>query len=152
MKTLLHPVTGWILVVGALASYLVLSVGLGIYQRIPWAHLLLGFMGVGILVFATIERPGILRIAGAALSTVLVAGFAWWTLEYSSYSSQRYGVVHAQETEADAGDEAVQEPLAVSIPRLASLELPNVEGASVPLLAPEARARATLIVLYRGYW
>lgn len=148
MGFLLHPLVGWAVLIVAIVSYLALSLGMGVYQEVPRVHLALAVVGLALLIGGAIRRPAAFRIAGATLAAVLVAGYAWWTLDYSSY-----GVAEAQEPPKSSsptyepGEEKVR-----SVPRLASLELPNAAGEVVPLLARDESARATLIVLYRGYW
>ncbi|MEM8996328.1 MAG: hypothetical protein AAGF23_16190 [Acidobacteriota bacterium] len=119
-----------LLVVVAVVSYFVLSGGFGIFQAIPWPHLLLAVAGAGWAIARAASLRRILPILVAMLSVALTGGYFWYTLSYSAY-------------ESTGGAEVGQRVAA-----LATLELPSHAGARTAVLGEPA----TLLVLYRGFW
>ena len=130
MRTLL-PVVLFILLI---VAYFALALGVGFDQRIPWLALL---VGAAISVWATLrwraERTTP-RLIVASMTAVLLGLFAWYTIDYSSYDSRALAIADGQVVEG-----------------LDGLVLSDHRGEPRAVLASDA-ARATLVVLYRGYW
>ena len=134
MKTALF----FLLTAVAILSYFPLAFFFGIRQDVPAAHLLAGLVGCALLV-RRLAEPGSLkartaRAVALAFGLFLVVGFAWYTLDYSAYD--RKGPASVQ-------DRAVAE--------LSSMELVRHDGTPASLLGADG-SKATLLVLYRGYW
>jgi len=69
------------------------------------------------------------------MALVLTAGYVWYTLDYSTYEAKPQTLL--AEGQVIAG--------------LSTLELADADGTVRRVLDPEDD-RATLLVLYRGYW
>ena len=130
MRSCLAPLA----VVLACVLYFVLAVGYGIYQRVPWPHYLVaGVACAWSVVWAVRSRRRLLPIAAAVVCLVIAGGFVWYTLDYSSY------------------DTTARSPLVGErLDGLTTFALPSHDGEALPVL--RSGARATLLVLYRGFW
>lgn len=119
-----------LLVLVAVVGYFVLSGSFGIFQAFPWPHFLLaGGASLWALSRAAKLRR-ILPILVAILCIFFTGAYTWYALSYSAYEST---------DGAEVGER---------LDALASLELASHEGAPTAVLA----GKATLLVLYRGYW
>lgn len=110
---------------------------LGVHRAVPVFHLAISGVGVAWLVYLALKadskKSRLLRGLAGGLGLLWLVGFAWYLFDYSNY---------------EAGGESRE---ARSVPALASLTLADHTGAERPWLdAPQAKA--TLLVLYRGYW
>lgn len=124
----------FLIVLGSVALYFLLLVGFGVYQRYPVAHFIA--CGVGsiwlLALFAQERTWGRAAVALAAVG--ITGGYVWYTLSYSSYAPRAQAVAEGQ-----------------VLAELATLRLIDQDGEQRTLLDPED-GRATLLVLYRGYW
>lgn len=112
-------------------SYVVVSTGTALNQRVPFLWLALLLIAVVWSVALVRARRSVLRFAGAFVTVALAALFTWWTLGYSEYESQ---VAAADEGEV--------------VTELAEMSLFDHEGVERPVLD----GGGTLLVLYRGHW
>lgn len=129
MKTLV----AFSMVVGAVASYMVLALHYGVFQHYPWPHYLLALGGLFWLVVLIRERFTWLRALTLGFSLFLTGLYGWWTLSFSEYV--------VREHRAKAGE---------VLATLPELRLPNAAGEVVRLF--EGDERAVLLVFYRGFW
>jgi hypothetical protein len=113
-------------------SYVVVSTGTALNQRVPFLWLALLLIAVVWSVALVRDRRSVLRFAGAFVTVALAALFSWWTLGYSEY-----------ENRVAAADEGGV------VTELAGMSLRDHEGVERPVLADGG---ATLLVLYRGHW
>lgn len=123
-----------LLVFGSVSLYFLLLVGFGVYQRVPVLHFLACIAGSLWLAGLFVRERTLGRAAVAGTAILLTAGYLWYTLSYSTYPPR---------TQPTVEGEVVTE--------LVTLRLTNHEGVERPLLDPEG-SRATLLILYRGYW
>lgn len=129
MKTFL----ALLLVIGALASYMVLALSFGVFQHYPVVHYLLALGGIAWLAVLLRQRFTWRRVAALSFGLLLTAGFLFWTLAGSEYERREH--------RARAGEVLAELP---------ALELLNEAGAPTRLFT--STERATLLVFYRGYW
>ena len=125
-----------LLVLASIISYFVLSAGFGVFQCVPWPHLLIAGLAcvwalrqVLQLKDATLLRRG-LGFVSVALCVLLTGLYGWYTLSYSNYPPGQ-GVA--------AGERIAQLP---------GMQLTSHDGSPAAVLAE----RATLLVFYRGFW
>jgi hypothetical protein len=122
-----------LLVIGALASYMVLALAFGVFQYYPVVQYLIALAGIAWLVVLLRQRFTWRRVAALSFAVLLTAGFAYWTLIGSEYERREHRA---------KGGEVLAE--------LPSLELLNAAGSPTRLFT--GGERATLLVFYRGYW
>ncbi len=120
-----------LLVLASIVSYFVLATEVGITQRYPVVHFAVCIAAVVTLAVMTVKRFSLWRLASLVVAAFFSYAFFWYTLDYSGYA--------ARELKVAAG---------ASIGT--GLVLTSAGGEATPVLAPAARA--TLVVLYRGYW
>ena len=126
-----------LLVIASILAYFVLSTGFGVFQPVPWPHLLVAAGACVWLIVELRRRVAIGRVIALVVATALTGAFAWYTLDYSSYGGE-------VPPSFAAGDRFAE---------LMSVTLPDASGEVVALLPPaSAEHRATLIVFYRGFW
>ena len=113
-------------------SYLLVSTGVSLNQRIPFVWLALLLVALVWSVTLAIGKRSVLRFAALFGTVGVTALFSWWIFSYSEYGRQDLAVA---EGDAVAG--------------LAALALPDQTGLERPVLA---EGGATLLVLYRGHW
>ena len=117
-------------------SYFVLALGFGVRQNMPIMHIVVGLMACAwlarLLLQAQSRGRRIARSLALVFGAALVGLFTWYTLDYSTYEQH--------------GEAPVQGKVVAD---LAGLELSRHDGTTGPLLGPQ---KATLLVLYRGYW
>lgn len=119
-----------LLVIAAFAGYLALTFGLALFQRVPYASLLVAASGVALGIWRAAQRPGAGTLA-AAVASVALAGFgAWWIFGYSMYGPR--------EEQPGVGD------------RFPDFTLPDSTGATFELAS--ARGRPIVLLFYRGDW
>lgn len=124
---------GLVVVVLAMATYWVLALRFGIYQRVPWLHLGIMLLGCGWLVYQLRDKRTVGRGIALVFSLGLTLLFAWYTLDYSNYDDRSHEVVTGK-----------------AVASLQGLVLPDHEGVATPVLTPGSRG--TLVVFYRGFW
>ncbi|MEM1203119.1 MAG: hypothetical protein AAGN66_07805 [Acidobacteriota bacterium] len=134
-RFLLHQLLPLAVVFLGIASYFTLATQFGVYQRLPWLHFLIVVAGCGWLVTTLVKKPGVMAGLSLALGLLLCGTFFWYTLSYSIYDGTNAGAAVGEQVEG-----------------LTALALPNPRGETTPLLLPPETAKATLVVLYRGYW
>lgn len=121
------------LIMLGIISYFVLATVFGIYQAVPWLHYAMVLGGTFWLARLAVEKrkvlPWISTVTGAVFSVL----FMWYTLSYSAYAPRQLAVQEGQVIDA-----------------LTTLQLPDQDGQPTTLL--DGASRATLVVLYRGYW
>jgi len=124
----------FLLVISSVALYFMLAAGFGVYQRYPILHFVGCIAGSAwLVVLFSKERSigrGIVTFAALGLSLA----YFWYALSYSSYGSHATQIAEGQ-----------------VLAELSTIELLNQDGVSRKVLDPED-SRATLIILYRGYW
>lgn len=122
-----------LLVIGALASYMVLALFFGVFQQYPVVQYLLALGGIAWLAMLLRQRFSWGRVAAFSFAVFLTGGFLYWTLVGSGYERREH--------RAQAGEVLAELP---------ALELPNAAG--IPTRLFTGGERATLLVFYRGYW
>lgn len=121
------------LIMAAIIGYFILALGFGIYQAVPWPHLLLAAVGCFLLARLAWERRRVLPWITTATGIFFTVVFAWYTLSYSSYEPRQ---------------SAVQEGQVVA--ELTTLQRMDQDGQLAGLF--DGTSRATLLVFYRGFW
>ncbi len=121
------------LIMLAIISYFVLALVFGIYQAVPWPHILVASFGCIWLVRTAMQEKRLPPWLATATGVAFTSLFVWYTLFYSAYEPRAMKVAEHQVVGA-----------------LADLRLPNQDGEPTSLFADGQRA--TLLVFYRGYW
>lgn len=128
-----------LLIVLSVVSYFVAAIQFGIRQDLPVIHILLGLTACAFLFREAVraERTSQrwIRSAAVVFGLFLVSGFIWFTVVASAYSKSGPAAIQGQ-----------------SVPELASLKLERHDGQVVEVISPTGSSKATLLVLYRGYW
>ena len=126
MLTWLGPV----LVLGGFLAYFASVSTFAVYQRVPWAFLLVMTVGLVISIAQCARRPSMLRGAGAAVSVTIAALAGWYLFAYSMFD--------VREARPRPGD---------TLPRFA---LATSDGGTFRL--EDARGRWLMLLFYRGDW
>lgn len=121
------------LIMLAIISYFVLALVFGIYQAVPWPHIVVALVGCVLLTRLAIQEKRLPPWLATATGVAFTGLFVWYTLSYSAYETRALNVDENQ-----------------VVGELANLELPNQDGEPTSLFADGQRA--TLLVFYRGYW
>jgi len=121
---------GPLLVVGGFLAYFASVSTFALYQRVPWAFLLVMAVGLVISIVQLARRPSILRGAGAAVSFTIAALAAWYLFAYSMFD--------AREARPRVGE------------AFPSFALPTSAGGTFRL--EDARGRWLMLLFYRGDW
>ena len=123
-----------LLFLGSVALYFLLLQGFGVYQRYPWPHIAACSAG-SIWLAAQFARERTWGRAAITLSAItFTATYVWYAFDYTTYPPRAQKIVEGQ-----------------VIAELATLELADHEGIERIVIDPED-SRATLLILYRGYW
>lgn len=111
--------------------YLYLETKTEFSQRVPWLHYGLSLVGLILLALLIKEKASWFRVSLTVVGVILVGGFAWWTLSYSTYKD-------------DPGE--------MTGKSVAEFFLANRQGTLVNLGQLMGNFDRTLAVFYRGYW
>lgn len=125
---------GVLLALVGLASYFVLALRFGVYQRYPFAHILLTAAGVVLMIVKMRNNFSWAKLSATLLALGALVVFVWWSQSYSTYGEppQQFG--------AHASSAALPFTLKTS------------EGKSFDFNAALKQAQRTLLVFNRGYW
>ncbi len=125
---------GLLLALAGLASYFILSLLLGVYQRYPFAHMLLTLTGIGVMIIKMKNNFSFAKLGALLFSLTALVVFVWWSQSYSTYGApaQSFG---EHETSA-----------------IPNFILKTTEGADFDFNAALKNAKRTLLVFNRGVW
>lgn len=126
MRVVLAP----LLAIGGAAAYMLLTLNLGLYWRVPWPFLAVIAAGAGLGIATLVRRPALGSGVAAMLSVGVLALSLWWVFSYSMFAPR--------EDRPRVGD---------VFPDFA---LPSAKGGTFALA--ERGGRRHLVMLYRGDW
>lgn len=129
---------GFLLVFVSFIAYVILALQLGIHQRYPIVHYLIGAGGLFLLFKEIRTRFTWPRLALNVLSWMLFLLFGWWTQIYSTYRTP--------------APQAVQKENALPPAAIAQPSLKSTEGQATALASLFHHAPYSLLVFYRGHW
>ncbi len=124
---------GFLLVLAALLSYFGLALLFGVYQRYPFAHMLLTVTGIMMMIAKIKISCSLSKLSATLFAVALLTFFVWWSQSYSTYrkpAQQAKGHISAEQ----------------------SFGLKTTEGESFDFNAALKKSRRTLLVFNRGVW
>ena len=127
---MLSIILGPLLAIGGAAAYMLLTLKLGLYWRVPWPFLAVIAAGAALGIVALVRRPGLGSGVSALLSSGVLALALWWVFSFSMFGPR--------EDRPRVGD---------VFPDFA---LPSASGGTFALSARDGRRH--LLMLYRGDW
>ena len=119
-----------LLAVGGAAAYVLLTLKLGLYWRVPWPFLAVILAGAALGVATLVRRPGVGSGVSAVVSGGVLVLALWWVFSFSMFGPR--------EDRPRVGD---------AFPDFA---LPSAGGGTFAL--SERAGRRHLLMLYRGDW
>lgn len=129
-----HISLALLVVILSAVTYVVAATQFGIYQKVPWIHLLLMAAALVYAVRELTRKVSIGRILVFLPSLLLTLAFSWWTLSYSAYGP--------------ADEIAAGTDMAATF---AQLETRDQNGNPFSGSAL-AQGKPHLIIFYRGHW